>query len=88
MPESLNATHDSVTIANVRPQPSIRLCGTATVGPKGQIVIPKEVRDKLSMRPGDSVTVLIKDERFIGIVKNDDLQSAFEYAKAEGILFE
>lgn len=67
---------------------SLRIYGTATVGPKGQIVIPKDVRDLLGMNPGDNVTVLLKDGRFIGIVKNDDLQSAFEYAKSEGIVFE
>jgi AbrB family looped-hinge helix DNA binding protein len=34
------------------------LVGTATVGPKGQVVIPVEVRDSLSIKPGDKLVVL------------------------------
>jgi AbrB family looped-hinge helix DNA binding protein len=34
------------------------LIGTATVGPKGQVVIPVEVRESLSVKPGDKLVVL------------------------------
>jgi AbrB family looped-hinge helix DNA binding protein len=34
------------------------LVGTATVGPKGQVVIPVEVRETLSIKPGDKLVVM------------------------------
>lgn len=41
--------------------------GSAKVGPKGQIVIPKEVRDMFNISPGDTLIVLADAERGIAI---------------------
>ena len=41
--------------------------GSAKVGPKGQIVIPKEVRDMFDISPGDTLIVLADTERGIAI---------------------
>lgn len=38
--------------------PNASLCGTATVGAKGQIVIPAEAREKLGIQPGDKVFIV------------------------------
>jgi AbrB family looped-hinge helix DNA binding protein len=40
---------------------------TAKVGPKGQIVIPKEIRDMFGIEPGDTVLVLADSERGIAL---------------------
>lgn len=34
------------------------LAGTGTVGPKGQVVIPAEVRESMGIKPGDKVVTL------------------------------
>ena len=40
---------------------------TATVGTKGQIVIPKEARDVFGIRPGDTLVILGDPERGLAI---------------------
>lgn len=40
---------------------------TATVGAKGQIVIPKEARDMFGIRPGDTLLILGDAERGLAI---------------------
>lgn len=44
--------------------------GTAKVGEKGQIVIPKDAREIYGIKPGELV-LLLGDDKGIAIVKND-----------------
>lgn len=37
---------------------SFELGGTATVGPKGQVVIPVDIREQMGVKPGDKLVVL------------------------------
>ena len=41
---------------------SRRVFGTAKVGDRGQIVIPKEARDLFKIRPGDTLLILGEEE--------------------------
>ena len=45
--------------------------GTAKVGEKGQIVIPKEARSQFGIKPGDTLLVLGDDRHGIIITRPD-----------------
>lgn len=38
---------------------------TTRLGPKGQVVIPKELRDRVSLHPGDEVDFELRDEAIV-----------------------
>ena len=42
--------------------PSKRVFGTAKVGDRGQIVIPKEARELFGIKPGDTLLILGDEE--------------------------
>ncbi len=47
--------------------------GTATVGERGQIVIPADVRELLRIKPGERLMVMVKPERkIIALMRADD----------------
>ena len=50
--------------------------GISKVGEKGQIVIPKEVRDIFDINPGDSLIVLADSKKGIALVKSDVIEAA------------
>jgi len=66
----------------------IKLYGTTTIWPKWQLVIPKEIRNKLNINSWDSMTIILKDDKFIGIIKNEDIKELFEYIKNEWVKLE
>ncbi len=47
--------------------PKGKYAWTATVGEKGQIVIPKQARDIFEIKPGDTLLLLGDEERGIAI---------------------
>ncbi|MFA5543835.1 MAG: AbrB/MazE/SpoVT family DNA-binding domain-containing protein [Bacilli bacterium] len=49
-----------------------KLLATAKVGEKGQIVIPRDIREMFDIKSGDTLLVLADKDRGIAIVSNDD----------------
>ena len=47
--------------------PKGKYAWTATVGEKGQIVIPKQARDLFGIKPGDTILLLGDEKRGIAI---------------------
>lgn len=60
----------------------LKLFWTTNVWTKWQIVIPKEIRDKLNINPWDSISIVLKDDKFIWLIKNQDLTELMEYIKS------
>ena len=55
-----------------------KYAATVRVGEKGQIVIPKGVRDLFDIKPGDTLLVLADKRHGIAITKDDVLFRQFE----------
>lgn len=49
------------------PRPKGKYAWTATVGEKGQIVIPKQAREVFNIKPGDTLILLGDEKRGIAI---------------------
>lgn len=61
----------------------VKMHTTVTVGTKGQVVIPQEVRELLKIKPGDTLMVVTKHGKAVGMVKMDDVNELMEYIKKE-----
>ena len=63
-------------------KPEGKFAWTATVGEKGQIVIPKQAREIFGIRPGDTLLLLGDVDRGIAIPPKDT------FAKFIGAVFQ
>ena len=53
---------------------------TATVGEKGQIVIPKQAREIFNIKPGDTLLILGDEDRGIAIPNKGAFSELFSLA--------
>ena len=60
--------------------PKGRYAWTATVGEKGQIVIPKQAREIFGIRPGDTLLLLGDESRGIAIPNKGAFSDLFALA--------
>lgn len=63
--------------------PEGKYAWTATVGEKGQIVIPKQARDVFGIKPGDTLLLLGDVERGIAIPPKGAFAELFGMAYGE-----
>lgn len=59
-----------------------KLMGVAKVGGKGQIVIPKDMREMFNIKPGDTLMLFADIERGIAVMSNED------YVKMAQMIFD
>lgn len=60
--------------------PEGKYAWTATVGEKGQIVIPKQAREVFGIKPGDTLLLLGDEQRGIAIPPKGAFAEIFEAA--------
>jgi AbrB family looped-hinge helix DNA binding protein len=60
-----------------------KLYGTATVGTKGQIVIPVDAREELGIKEGDRLYVVGSHKGALGLFKEDMLEKFIEKMSIE-----
>ncbi len=54
--------------------PKDKYIGVCKVGERGQIVIPKDIRDMFEINPGDSIVMLADKKKGIAIVKSEHFE--------------
>jgi AbrB family looped-hinge helix DNA binding protein len=61
----------------------MKIHGKVTVWPKSQVVIPKDVRMLIGIKPWDDLMVVTKWGMAIAMVKSDDVQKFMQYINSE-----
>ena len=64
--------------------PDGKYAWTATVGEKGQIVIPKHARELFGIKPGDTLVILADEKQGIAIPPKSSFREFYERAFGGG----
>jgi len=64
-----------------------KLIGITSLGERGQVVIPANIREELNLKKSDKLLVFAKHRHFIGIVKFDEMSGLMKkmLSKIEGM---
>jgi AbrB family looped-hinge helix DNA binding protein len=54
---------------------------TGRIGAKGQVVIPKALRDRARLQPGDEVDFELRDEEIVLVARRSPLQLGGRFTK-------
>lgn len=60
-----------------------KLYGTATIGSKGQVVIPADAREELGLQPGDRLYVISAMHKGVVFLKEEALEEIVEHMSAQ-----
>ncbi len=55
---------------------------TGRIGAKGQVVIPKAVRDRANLHPGDEVDFELRDEEIVLVARRQPVTLAGRFANS------
>lgn len=64
---------------------NLKVVWTTSVWERWQVVIPKEVREILDIKKWDSLVVLMKDNKYIWMVKSDNIWDSMKYVTSEWV---
>jgi AbrB family looped-hinge helix DNA binding protein len=60
-----------------------KLYGTATIGSKGQVVIPADAREELGLKPGDRLYVVSAGQGGVVFLKEEMLEQLVDQMSAQ-----
>jgi antitoxin PrlF len=55
---------------------------TARIGAKGQVVIPKAIRDRANLHPGDEVDFEVRDQEIVLVARRRPVTLGGQFAKS------
>ncbi len=65
------------------PLPPMHSLSVATVGTKGQIVIPQEIREQVNIKPGDKMVLLMRGKNAVVMLPMDGIQELLDRLDAD-----